>query len=152
MSFGTAVKTCFGKLFVFNGRARRSEFWWFYLFLTLVSFALTALATVAFFAVVSPLIRESVPDSDTVADEQVAHFLWTAGLFYGAILLLSLVLTVLLLGAQARRLHDTGQSAHWLWFHIAGLGIVPLIMCIMEGQPFENQYGPDPKALPAYGS
>ena len=33
----TAVKTCFKKYFDFTGRARRSEFWWFMLFVIIVS-------------------------------------------------------------------------------------------------------------------
>ena len=40
----TAVKTCFKKYFDFKGRARRSEFWWFVLFVLIVSSALTFLS------------------------------------------------------------------------------------------------------------
>jgi uncharacterized membrane protein YhaH (DUF805 family) len=40
----TAVKTCFKKYFDFKGRARRSEFWWFVLFVIIVSSALTFLS------------------------------------------------------------------------------------------------------------
>jgi uncharacterized membrane protein YhaH (DUF805 family) len=32
MSFRASVKTCFNKYAVFQGRASRSEFWWFQLF------------------------------------------------------------------------------------------------------------------------
>ncbi|MBR6339050.1 MAG: DUF805 domain-containing protein [Alloprevotella sp.] len=37
MSFGDAVKTCFKKYASFKGRARRSEFWWFYLAIYVVN-------------------------------------------------------------------------------------------------------------------
>lgn len=37
----TAVKTCFKKYFDFKGRARRSEFWWFVLFVVIVSTVLS---------------------------------------------------------------------------------------------------------------
>ena len=37
MGFGEAIKVCFSKFADFNGRARRSEFWWFQLFAYLVS-------------------------------------------------------------------------------------------------------------------
>ncbi len=33
MTFGTAVKTCFGKYVTFSGRASRPEYWFFFLFL-----------------------------------------------------------------------------------------------------------------------
>ena len=37
MDFGEAIKVCFNKFADFNGRARRSEFWWFQLLCYLVS-------------------------------------------------------------------------------------------------------------------
>ena len=42
----TAVKTCFKKFFDFKGRARRSEFWWFALFVFVVSSALSYLGLI----------------------------------------------------------------------------------------------------------
>ncbi|HQR50311.1 MAG TPA: DUF805 domain-containing protein [Methylophilaceae bacterium] len=40
MNFGDAIKTCFSKYADFSGRAKRPEFWWFVLFLFLVSLVL----------------------------------------------------------------------------------------------------------------
>ena len=37
MTFGQAIATCFAKYFDFKGRASRPEFWWVYLFTTLLS-------------------------------------------------------------------------------------------------------------------
>ena len=37
MTFCQAIATCFAKYFDFKGRASRPEFWWFYLFTTLLS-------------------------------------------------------------------------------------------------------------------
>ena len=45
-----AVKTCFKKYFDFKGRARRSEFWWFVLFVFIVSSALS------YFGMLSPIV------------------------------------------------------------------------------------------------
>jgi len=36
MTFGESVSTCFHKYVDFNGRAARSEYWWFFLFCVLV--------------------------------------------------------------------------------------------------------------------
>ncbi|MBQ0128402.1 MAG: DUF805 domain-containing protein [bacterium] len=36
MTFGQSVATCLSKYVSFNGRASRSEYWWFYLFNFLV--------------------------------------------------------------------------------------------------------------------
>lgn len=40
MNFMTAVSACFKKYATFSGRARRSEYWYFFLFCTLVSVVL----------------------------------------------------------------------------------------------------------------
>ncbi len=37
MDFQTSIKTCFKKYADFSGRASRSEFWWFELFLLIAS-------------------------------------------------------------------------------------------------------------------
>lgn len=43
MSFGAAVSTCFRKYATFKGRARRSEYWYWYLFNILVGVVLIAI-------------------------------------------------------------------------------------------------------------
>jgi uncharacterized membrane protein YhaH (DUF805 family) len=40
MTFGESISTCFKKYATFDGRATRSEYWWFVLFTFLVSAAL----------------------------------------------------------------------------------------------------------------
>lgn len=40
MDFATSVKTCFGKFATFEGRASRSEFWYYTLFVFIVSVVL----------------------------------------------------------------------------------------------------------------
>lgn len=37
MTFGESISTCFSKYAVFEGRASRPEFWWFFLFTVLTS-------------------------------------------------------------------------------------------------------------------
>lgn len=39
MTFGESIGTCFSKYATFDGRASRSEYWWFFLFSFLVSVA-----------------------------------------------------------------------------------------------------------------
>ena len=40
MGFQEAVRVCFAKYFDFEGEASRPEFWWFFLFIGVVNFAL----------------------------------------------------------------------------------------------------------------
>ncbi len=60
MTFVEAVKTCFSKYADFKGRASRSEYWWYTLFIVLVSLALSAvndtLSTVFALATLLPSI------------------------------------------------------------------------------------------------
>lgn len=43
MNIQTSVKTCFNKYATFSGRARRSELWWFLVFLILASVVFSVL-------------------------------------------------------------------------------------------------------------
>ncbi len=45
MKFQEAVKTCFTKYVDFKGRARRSEYWWFYLFVIVLQIILRLIST-----------------------------------------------------------------------------------------------------------
>jgi uncharacterized membrane protein YhaH (DUF805 family) len=40
MTFGESIRTCFSKYAAFDGRASRSEYWWWFLFTFLSSLAL----------------------------------------------------------------------------------------------------------------
>lgn len=46
MTFGESIRTCFSKYATFDGRATRSEYWWFFLFTFLVSAALSIFSEV----------------------------------------------------------------------------------------------------------
>lgn len=66
MSFGEAIKSVFSKYATFSGRARRSEYWYFYLFYFLVDLALgcipflSALSVVWWLAVLIPSLAVTV--------------------------------------------------------------------------------------------
>ena len=61
MSFGDAITTCLGKYLEFGGRARRSEYWFFYLFVAIVNWGLflagaPALSSLASLALLLPVL------------------------------------------------------------------------------------------------
>ena len=61
--------------------------------------------------------------------------------------MLELLLIVPTLAVAVRRLHDQGRSGWWLLLAATGIGLLPLFfMMMIEGEPFDNAYGPDPKA------
>lgn len=121
MKFDEAIKSYFSNYANFKGRARRSEFWFAYLFVTLV------------------FIGASVVDS-IVFDLAFDEF----GLFYVIVALGSFIPTLAVIW---RRLHDMGKSGGF--FFIILIPIVGVILLIVwlatDSQPAENKYGPKVK-------
>lgn len=115
VSFGDAIKICFNKYADFEGRARRSEFWWWRLFLAIVNMALQMVVTFTFGG---------------------------ATIF---VLLVSFALLIPDLAVGARRLHDTGRSGWLQLLMLTCVGFIPLIIWWCEDSQGDNEYGPSPK-------
>lgn len=58
-SFGVAIKTCFNKFATFQGRANRSEFWFWWLFTLLLGF-IPLIGLIALFVTLVPSISVAV--------------------------------------------------------------------------------------------
>ena len=135
MSFGESVKTCLNKYATFDGRATRSEFWWFYLFAILVSLV----------AFLPGYILMIVGGVNTAQGETPGFIFWLGVVFLiiGGLVQLALIIPELAVGC--RRLHDRGQSG---WLQLLLLvpcgNLVLLIFWVMEGTPTDNAYGPKP--------
>ncbi len=134
MGFGTAVKTCFQKYFDFNGRASVAEFWWFVLFQFLVSVVIAILVVI-----VAALMGAFAQDASGAIAAGIIILFVFAGI-------VAIVVGLPLYAAQARRLHDMGQSGWWVLLNFVSLGLVPLIMAAFPSQPYANEWGPEPVA------
>lgn len=134
MGFGTAVKTCFQKYFDFNGRASVAEFWWFVLFQFLVSVAI-AIVVVIVAALMGAFAQDA---SGAIAAGIIILFVFAG--------IVAIAAGLPLYAAQARRLHDMGQSGWWVLLNFVSLGLVPLIMAAFPPQPYPNAWGPEPVA------
>lgn len=104
MGFQQSVKACFQKYVTFSGRASRSEYWYFFLFIILGNI-FTGLLDNLFFG--STVVETTV--TDTSAHASVDNNGPIASLFSLAIFLPSLA-------AGWRRMHDTGRSGLYLFF------------------------------------
>ena len=128
MGFMDALTTVFrNKYATFSGRASRSEYWWSYLGIAVISMVLQIIGIVGGLALGS--VNEGLG-----ALFGLAAF---AGLF--ALLIPSLSVNV-------RRLHDTGKSGWMLLILlIPCIGfILWLVWMIEDGQPHVNAYGAVP--------
>jgi uncharacterized membrane protein YhaH (DUF805 family) len=116
--------TCMKKYVDFSGRARRKEYWMFYLFNMIFAIAAVILYTIL-----------GIASEDLAFGVRVLY-----GLFAFATLLPTLSATV-------RRLHDVGKSGWWVLISLIPLigTIWLLVLIVTDSQPGDNQYGPNPK-------
>ena len=123
MGFVEAVQSCFRQYVGFSGRARRSEYWWFFLFTVLVS------------------IVTSVLDSifGTMSEDTNVGVIGTIA---------SLALLLPSIAVAIRRLHDTSRSGWWILIGLIPIvGWIILIVFYCQDSHGDNQYGPSPKAV-----
>lgn len=107
----------------FSGRARRKEYWMFFLFNVLFG-----IVTV----ILDNMLGLAMPETG-----------------YGAIYLIySLAIIIPSIAVGVRRLHDIGKSGFWLFIAFIPIvgGIWLLVLFATEGKSGDNEYGSDPKA------
>lgn len=123
MGMREALRSVFNNYFNFDGRARRSEYWFFVLFNVLVDLAFVALL--------------SIPRQGGAAYRFLS----------GLASLYSLAVFIPGLALCWRRLHDIGKSgANYFWVFLPVVGpILLLVWYCREGDAGENAFGPDPK-------
>ncbi|HET8961898.1 DUF805 domain-containing protein [Nocardioides sp.] len=123
MGFVEAVKSCLSQYVGFSGRARRSEYWWFFLFNILVSIVASILDSIL---------------GTTSADTNIG--------LIGSIAGLALFLPSLAVGI--RRLHDTSRTGWWILIGLIPIvGWIILIVFYCLDSHGDNKYGPSPKAV-----
>lgn len=112
----------------FNGRARRSEYWLFWLF--------TVILEVVAFGIMGATGASNPAAMMSLGVGSILLFLVCLGLFVPSLAVLF------------RRLHDTDRSAWWIliaFLPIIG-GLVLLVFTLLDGTPGANRFGPDPKS------
>lgn len=118
MNFGTAIQSFFANYANFKGRARRSEYWFAYLFTVLVS-------------IVANIITPTTVNESGMAQYGVAPLVW------------ALAIIVPGLAVATRRLHDTGRSGATLFLALipfVGAAIL-LVYLVQDSAAGPNQYG-----------
>lgn len=127
----TAIRTCLSKYFTWRGRARRAEFWWFFLL---------------YFGGIFGYILYSVTMKVEVTEEDV-----------GPVVIYMTAMLLPFLAVMARRLHDKGLTAWLMLLCFIPFGqIALLILAALPGDAGPNNHGEDPlgrsKQGLAYGS
>jgi uncharacterized membrane protein YhaH (DUF805 family) len=124
MNMIEAVKAVFSKYATFEGRARRSEYWWFVLFNLIVSILLTAVFGGG----------RGMGDGGMMMGGGLVANIWS----------LATLLPSIAVGA--RRLHDIDRTGWWqlIWF-IPVIGwIVLIVFFATRGTAGPNRFGANP--------
>ena len=150
VDFMTAMKNGFTNYINFSGRTRRSEFWWFLLPIDIISFILFLL-----------LILYSTGAIHDDYDYHKSSPYYPYNNYYssnsdnnGAIAALSVIyslitfgVTLPVLAATVRRLHDIGKNGYFIFVVLVPLygGITLLVLLCRDSLSETNEYGPSPK-------
>ena len=121
MNFRIAIIKCFMLYAIFSGRAKRAEFWWFFLFCMIVG------------------LMGSVIDGGLGLNAAIGG----NGVFTTLIQLATFLPSI---AVGSRRLHDTNRSGWWqlLWIVIF-IGWIPLIIWLASTSKNENnRFGDEP--------
>ena len=122
MEFREAVESAFTNKLIYTGRSSRSEYWYYVLFETLVTFG---------FSVVFGIIESTSPSLKTMVSL--------------LIFCLYIVLKVIALSLTIRRLHDTNRSGWWfLLAFIPFVDIAVFIFMLLPSDLNDNNYGAPP--------
>lgn len=129
MGFGDAIRSGFSKYVTFSGRASRSEYWWWTLFIIVAQFGLIF--------VDATLWGTTTSGGGSISAQTDTPIL--TGIFLLGTFLPSLSVLV-------RRLHDKDRSGWWFWIYLVPLVgfIVLLVWFVTKGTDGPNSYGEDP--------
>lgn len=129
VGFGEAIKRAFSGWSTWSGRATRAEYWWWFLFVWLVSL----IPYVGVFA-----SMDWTTSGDGSVEGSGGSVLWW-------IILTVIALAFILpsIAVSVRRLHDTDRSGWWYWIVLVPCigGLWYLILMLLPSTPGQNQYG-----------
>lgn len=166
MGFGEAVSTCFSKYARFSGRAPRSEYWWWFLFVLLVTVGVSFISTILGIGMGSKLVSPALNGlldlffllpNISVAIRRL-HDTNRSGWWYVAPFILTLFVAAIMIpvlirmGENHEQGYDTMDGINSSVFLLAGvlgiidgiLGIVLFVWFCMRGTKGANRFGPDP--------
>ena len=143
MGFSEAVRTCLKlKYATFQGRASRSEYWWFMLFTFLIAMVIGLLA----FLMMGGMDGMSAMQNGGRTPVGAMVLFGILGIFYLAMLLP-------LISVAVRRFHDRNLSG-WYYLGAIVLGLVPFVgfiasiaafvITVLKGTEGPNKFGRDP--------
>ena len=152
MSFGEAILSVFSKYATFSGRARRSEYWYFYLFNLIVAVGLSLLTVVIpSLKILSSIYSLAVFIPGLAVAVRRLHDIGKSG-WTILILMIPSIIFGIILSLYLFKTYDGYNPSTLLTILLGIFGLITFALAIMfivwmckDSQSNENQYGPNPK-------
>ena len=130
MTFTSAIKQCYHKAFTLRGRASRSEYWFFCLYLLILCFVLVTIMV---------FMDSNLQDDDSGL---VPNLKGLSILLAGLALFIHIVP---MFSVTLRRLHDGNMPGWLLLLSIIPVGnLILFIFMLLPSTLGDNPYGPNP--------
>ena len=149
--FCQAIKTALSNYVNFSGRSRRSEYWYFILFVNSITCILTGF--ILFFALGGG--RKRIYYYNYYDGYEHSYYYYRTN--EEAILAFFIILTIYisfimipLFAATVRRLHDIGKCGEYIFVGLVPFfgGITLLVLLCRDSEKGNNEFGPSPKYIP----
>jgi len=128
VNFGQAIKSVFSKYAVFEGKATRPEYWWWFLF----SFIVITVLWLLFLITGGASFLAGISEVTDVSILLLGGFAWVI------LQLAYLALAIPSLAVLVRRLHDTGRSGWYLLLFLIPIA-GPITMFVITLQPSKTE-------------
>lgn len=137
MNFTEAVKSVYSKYATFDGRAARSEYWWFALFSLIAAIVIMVVENAL--GMGRGMMHAGNGGFSASYNGGILSIIWSLGNILPS------------LAVGVRRLHDTDRSGWWLLIVLIPLigAIVLLVFFCSRGTTGPNRFGGDPLSAPA---
>jgi uncharacterized membrane protein YhaH (DUF805 family) len=116
-----AVGSVYANMFNFSGRARRAEYWWFFLFIILMNVALSGGFTFWALTQAPSLLAQGGEAALEALVLQYESLVLVASAVGVAVMVFAVFIPQL--AVTVRRLHDTGRSGWWIF--------KPFLVCVV---------------------
>lgn len=149
LGFSEALNAAVSKIFQTNGRARRSEYWWIRLFVTIINIVLTPLTGLIVELAIIPLTIRRLHDTGRSGWWYGCSFI----LFFLFIIFLFVDLFMVIINAKGNAdlipyVLLAFMTKYIVWIILINIyNVVLLILLCIDREPEANKYGESPKYI-----
>ena len=147
LSFSEAINKATSKIFQFEGRSRRSEYWWTMIIVYLASIILTPFVGFVLSILTIPLTFRRLHDTGR------SGWWWGGCAIMQGVVLVTFVYDIIMAYLNAGNIYGYGDDiicGFLLKYSLLSLlvviyKIVLVIFCCIDSEPYKNNYGESPK-------